>query len=86
MRKRTLIGLATGVAAAGHLVPVSVYATDAFTNTSSSAQAVKVGYEPTSTAGWLSGHVTIPVTAPGWTLEFEAPAGLAPQVYNGKAP
>ncbi|MFZ3467520.1 chitinase [Streptomyces sp. 4.24] len=84
MRKRTLIGLATGVAAAGLLVPVSVYATDAFTNTASSAQAVKVGYEPTSTAWWLSGHVTIPVTAPGWTLEFEAPAGLAPQVYNGK--
>ncbi|MFZ3491978.1 chitinase [Streptomyces sp. 5.8] len=84
MRKRTLIGLATGVAAAGLLVPVSVYATDAFIDTAaSSAQAVKVSL--TGSTWWLSGSVKIPGAAPGWKLEFDVASGPAPQVYTGKS-
>ncbi|MFG2999110.1 chitinase [Streptomyces sp. NPDC048340] len=83
MRKRTGIALATGLATAGLMVPVSVYATDAFTNASaSSGQAVNVSL--TGTTWWLSGSVKIPGAQPGWKLEFEVPSGPMPQVYTGK--
>ncbi|MGP3691455.1 chitinase [Streptomyces sp. IBSNAI002] len=82
MGKRSLVALATGIAACGLMVPVAVFAGE---NVNSSALEVEAAARATwkLEGHWLTGTISMPSAGPGWKLEFEVPSGVMPDVHWG---